>query len=334
MLPRLSHVLTSTLILPLAATAFSPFMLIQTQKADAAPKPGIMMKDSTFAIEHSMNQGHGKSDVLLVQSPAAQAYEIRLDAPFLSNIGDRFRLSSQDSAVTTSRLIDGDRVEETVDKSGLELVAEVTVLTIDSEQQATSLSLRVIRSTANQNDTETVPFSAGTTIIASIQNGTMVFSINGKVIEGSLAESLSNIVDLNNEDDDDAAFGTLTPKRIGESWSVNPEYMAASFPDVNPQNIRGTMMLNDVTDGFLLISGLVQIDNALSAKLPPDRFTVEQDEAVLELITRLPLDTTNQNLDRTMKFTSSVQASVKTNPSVRMEIFYESSNSLQIRSIE
>lgn len=306
MLPRLSHVLTSTLILPLAATAFSPFMLIQTQKADAAPKPGIMMKDSTFAIEHSMNQGHGKSDVLLVQSPAAQAYEIRLDAPFLSNIGDRFRLSSQDSAVTTSRLIDGDRVEETVDKSGLELVAEVTVLTIDSEQQATSLSLRVIRSTANQNDTETVPFSAGTTIIASIQNGTMVFSINGKVIEGSLAESLSNIVDLNNEDDDDAAFGTLTPKRIGESWSVNPEYMAASFPDVNPQNIRGTMMLNDVTDGFLLISGLVQIDNALSAKLPPDRFTVEQDEAVLELITRLPLDTTNQNLDRTMKFTSSV----------------------------
>lgn len=321
------------MILPLAIAVSSPYSFAQVQRANSQTPVTLSPKPTLAVAQHSGRQS-GKQGEFLVQSPATQEYEIRLlQAP--SNVGDRARLVSQDSTLMTSKIVLGDRVEQKVEKSALALVADVTVLTVNSEKQATSLSLEVIQSKATQDNAETVPFREGTTIVASIQNGKTVFTINGDGVEEQLAESLSNIVDFNNTgESDDAAFGTSTPKRIGESWSINPVYLAESFPDVNPQNIRGTMTLNDVIDGFLLISGLVQIDNALSSRLPPNQFTVEKDEALLELSLRSPIDTNNKDLDRTLRFTGSIHASAKMNSSVRMEITSEATTSWQIRGIE
>ncbi|MDJ0706668.1 MAG: hypothetical protein QNJ46_25640 [Leptolyngbyaceae cyanobacterium MO_188.B28] len=323
--------------LSLATLSISTASLIQTYKTHPI-KPAIASSEAPLpSIGDQAEDPRQKTGDLLTQDAVIpeQTYEIHIVRP--SEVGERYRLSTKGSSSIRSKvLLDNQIVNNEGEESTLDLVADVTILEVNDTQQPTSAELNVIQSRLLQNNAESIPFSEGTNILATVENEETVFKINGEKIEGGLEEILSNAIAFLSKDNsnDNELFGTPTTKKIGETWNINTEAVADFLGDINSQDISGSVTLSKVEDGFLFLNSLITISNMLSSEFPPDKFTVEQDEFFVKFSTRLPIDLSNKDRDVDMNFSGSATANFRENPQMKVLVIFEERSSYQVRDME
>lgn len=135
----------------------------------------------------------------------------------------------------------------------MHLIVDAEVIDVDDHGHTTEEASTIRAFTGQTKTTAEKPIlQPGQKILAKIQGHETTFIIDGKPADKSLAPLLNQFFHLTPSDEvtPDDVFGSTTPRRVGDSWPINPDRMAASFLDtqyeVDPKNISGTVHLASV----------------------------------------------------------------------------------------
>ncbi|MGD1952929.1 MAG: hypothetical protein ACFB14_25280 [Leptolyngbyaceae cyanobacterium] len=312
-----------------------PFVIIAFPASLFAQTPDLVSNNQQPSLSVNVENSATRTNAPIAQADGVEEYQIQIARPY--EAGSIFNFSTRGTeSISYAVLQNGQEIDRNQESSTLELQANVTVLDVNLDQQMTRVSFDVVQSKLTEGETESIPFSQGTNILAFVQDRNTIFEIDGEVITEDLEGILSVSIDLLDEGgpSDDEVFGTLNRQQVGSSWSVNSEAASATLDNVEPQDISGSITLNNVEDETLFISGLTNIDNGLSPFLDQDEFIVQSDTTVIEFATQLPIEELDGNFDRTTSLTSSISANHRDDSQLRLEMVYEASVSSQLSSIQ
>ena len=319
--------LVHTVTVPFIILAFPVSLFAQTlDPVSNAQQPSLPVD-----IENSST----RTNALTAQTSGVDDYQIQISRPYeIDSIFSFFTTGTESIRYVISQ--NGQEVERSRGASTLELQANVTVLDVNPDQQITSASFDVVQSKLTEGEIESVPFAQGTNILAFVQEGNTTFEIDGEAVAEDLAGILSVSIDLLDEGgpSDDDVFGTPNRQQVGSSWTVNSEAASATLDGVEPQDVSGSVTLNNVDNETLFISSLTNITNGLSSFLDQDEFIIQSDITVIEFSTQLPIEELDGNFDRTTSLTSSISANHIEDPQLRLEMIYEASVSSQLSNME
>ncbi|MEM1251547.1 MAG: hypothetical protein AAGI69_03870 [Cyanobacteria bacterium P01_H01_bin.21] len=312
---------------PLVIVAFPVSLLAQT--------PDLVSNNQHPSLSVNVENSAARTYAPIAQADGVEEYQIQIARPY--EVGNIFNFATRGTeSISYAVLQNNQEIDRNQESSTLELQASVTVLDVNLDQQMTSVSFDVVQSKLINGETESVPFSQGTNILAFVQDGNTIFEIDGETITEDLEGILSVSIDLLDEGgpSDDEVFGTPNRQQVGSSWNVNSEAASATFENVEPQDISGSITLNAVEDEILFISGLTNIDNGLSPFLDQNEFIVQSDTTVIEFATQLPIEELDGNFDRTTSLTSSISANHRDDSQLRLEMIYEASVATQLTRME
>ncbi len=189
------------------------------------------------------------------QAGAQQTYPIQLVRAFAAE--QQYDLVASASETIRNRMNQaGERGSDQTIRRNIDLEAEVTVTAVDEQGLPTRLALRVGKLLIRIDEQEHRPVEAGQTIIATRQEGVTAFSIQGGgALPAELSEVLAAVVDLVPPPVSlDEVFGSTSPRRVGERWSVDRAAASRLFSHMQ-LNARS----RDV-DGHVELAGTAEHD--------------------------------------------------------------------------
>ena len=312
-----------------------PFVIIAFPASLVAQTLDLVSNNQQSSLFVDVKNNAARPNAPIAQADRVEEYQIQISRPY--EVGSIFSFSTRGAESISYEISqNGQEIDRSQESSTLDLQANVTVLDVNIDRQMTRVSFDVVQSKLIKGETESVPFTQGTTILAFVQDGNTIFEIDGETITEDLEGILSVSIDLLDEGgpSDDEVFGTLNRQQVGSSWNVNSEAASATFENVEPQDISGSITLNNVEDETLFISGLTNIDNGLSPFLGQDEFIVQSDTTVIEFSTQLPIEAQDGNFDRTTSLMSSISANYRDDSQLRLEMVYEASVETQLTRMD
>lgn len=254
---------------------------------------------------------------------SAQEYKIQMHRP--EKAGQEFELSFQyqeTHKVSASFL--GRTAPEQKTNFVAELSARVKVLESDSSGRITKASCVISNCVRVEGRYKHEMLAPEAVVTASASDGQAEFLVKGRPVEPEVQKLLLIALELNasgKTPTPDETFGTATPKKIGESWAIQPEPLAAMLRtqklNIDKTEIEGKTTLERLVKvgevDCLELASKVYLKN-LRVPLPPGVRTTFAFGA-LRLSGKYPLDTSvgalEEAMDLTMDFT--VQARAGTN---------------------
>lgn len=261
----------------------------------------------------------------VTRSVIAQEYKIQMQRP--AKEGQRFQLSCRlQETRRTSAALAGRTTPERQTNLVAELDTLVEVLETDSKGRITKASCTISNCVRveNQNKRELLPREA--VVLASLGNGQSQFQVKGKSVDSDAKRILAEGMQLLDDTSKEEIFGTDKPKKVGESWDVNPEYFTSVLRTQNLEiaspDIQGRTTLEQV----LKVEGVDCLELAskvyLKKFIPPlpeeAQVQVKQAFGALRLSEKLPLDTSMNALEETMEFDGTFIAQANAGPSARV----------------
>jgi hypothetical protein len=231
-----------------------------------------------------------------------QEYPIRLDPH--EKPGRSYQLAAWSNEKTTVDVRAADQApQQSEDLLAAEISADVIILEAFGGW-ATRKQFKVLSSTLTRAGTSRSILPYGTQVMASIKNGQTVYEVDHKLVDDETARALRGLIGLHivsvaNDD----LFGTPTPKRIGEKWTVGVEAMKKLLKEIgveggNPE-ITGSSTLEKAEKDHVFLRGSIRVRNVLLPAKP--ELTTETGEIETELWGRFPIlegDMTVESNDR------------------------------------
>jgi len=187
--------------------------------------------------------------LILTAGAGAQEFKIKLVRP--ARAGDQYHV------VTTAKIsssaditVGGQPQPKDVSSMTLELKGVVTVAAINPKTgTATKISCKVEKLT--KDGVELYP--AGTVIVAE-KDHKFTLQVDGKPADEKTSELLQNVLDVsdpNSSTNDDELTGTDKPQKVGGTWPINSEKVAAQIAagglPVTAEQTRGQGTLVKIT---------------------------------------------------------------------------------------
>lgn len=269
----------------------------------------------------------------------AQDYEVRLARP--TTVGSKYHLTATDSETVKSRLTTGDKVLKATDEGVvLELVADAVVLEVDAKGHATRKSFTVVSSKITKDGTTNALLPTGTLIVASAQGGNVIFQVDGKPVEDSVAKALSSVLSVySGHSDDDEVFGTRSRKKLGESWGVNTDAAIAMLKELGvearKEDVKGSTMLEKATKNHLFINAWMSATNVLFPL--PEGFKAENGSFRFDISGSFPDVTSDGSMDETQKSsfqTTGRRDATANTPELRFTVVLENTATFQVRNVK
>jgi len=185
---------------------------------------------------------------LAAGTAVASRHEIRFDRP--AKPGERLRLSAKGSStIRNSMVLGGQTLREESEGVRIDLEAVVEVLEVNERGGVEKKTLKIARLVygASGEPDRTIP--PGSVITAEATETGTEFELEGGELSELAVEALGIVVetDSKNLPRDDETFGSVDPRVVGESWSVDREVSARALGAVGvpiePDQIDGTITL-------------------------------------------------------------------------------------------
>lgn len=177
----------------------------------------------------------------LVAAPiVAKDYKIKLHRP--EKVGNRYRLSVTDTSKEMLVITKAGEVlkrESKATKAQLDAIVEVQK--VDKVGDPVKLKVR-IEKLIDGKGVELL--TRGQIVLGEVIEKKVVFRIKDGKLGDVAKKALRSTVDLKTIDRPslDNAFGTKEPRRVGDSWKLNPS-AAAKYLKMDPKNISGNVTL-------------------------------------------------------------------------------------------
>lgn len=221
---------------------------------------------------------------------SAQPYPIKLDLH--EKAGLVYHLVATSTDITTAQVTSsGKLLKKAEDRADVEIVANVTVVDVANgwatRKRFTVLSSKIIR----DNQTRLI-VPNGTEVVAFIQNGRTVYEVNNKLVDEETAVAFRAVIGLHLASvADDDMYGTATPRRVGESWTVNVDATKKLLKEIEvqggAQEVSGTGILEKVENNHAFVRSSVNVKDVLLPISP--ELTTESGEIQTELWGRFPV---------------------------------------------
>jgi hypothetical protein len=253
-------------------------------------------------------------------SVIAQEYKIQMQRT--AKEGQQFELSCRlQETRRDSATFSGRSSPEQKTNFVAELDALIKVLETDSKGRITKASCTISNCVRveDQQKRELLPRQA--VVLASAGTGNSQFLVNGKPLDPETQKVVAIGMQLSAEDPfTEDIFGTDRPKKIGESWDINPEYLAGVLKPqklgITKRNIEGRTTLEQLVKvkgvDCLELASKVYLKNFMPP-LPPG-VQVKQAFGALRLSGKFPLDISMAALEEVMDFDFSFIAQADEGP--------------------
>lgn len=183
---------------------------------------------------------------------AEETYEIRFSRPVKPGSTWKVRVVATGKRVMTMKAGE-ETIGEQAEEFSVEFESQVTVMEVDANGESVKETHTVSKCVKTEDGEDKVLLQPGTVLLAGVEDSEEVFEINGQRVSDEIADVLDLIISLStNETTDDDVFGSEKRRKVGESWEVNREAMAADLNEddmaVKPENISGTATLVEVVE--------------------------------------------------------------------------------------
>lgn len=194
-------------------------------------------------------------------------FVLRLSRP--CGVGQSFHLDATtvQSLHWIGRNSDGDVVQQGQRMSGAELSGQVRVLAVaDGSPLAESITIQSLYGYDGKNDRQLLP--AGAVVMARATARATRFVVNRQPPTLAVGRALALLVHLDGNGTDahylDQAYGSVEPRRVGDSWSINTRAVADrlqrhAYP-VPADALHGTVVLSSVDSSGSLPWLVLNID--------------------------------------------------------------------------
>ena len=275
--------------------------------------------------------------IIISSAVSAQRYSIKLDPH--EKAGQTYHLVATTTDSTTAEATaSGQLLEKAEDSFSVGLWANVTIEEASSSGWATRKRFTVLSSKVTRAGSTSLILPNGTEVIALIQNGQTVYEVNQKLVNEEIAGYFRAVIGLHLASvADDDMYGTSTPKKVGESWTIGVDAMKKLLKEIGAQGgkqeITGTGILEKVENNHAFVRSSVNVKDVL-LPIRPD-LTTESGEIQTELWGRFPLlvddiTTESNGTIRMSRFASGLTPDGK---KAIMHVVYERASRFEIRPI-
>jgi hypothetical protein len=255
--------------------------------------------------------------LLLTMTPvllfAAEDYPINLSARAF--VGERYAVSC--TVTTVQRVvwkIDGQDLAPQEENRSISLTATAEVLVAGAVGSECKTRFVVERLEEVANGMRTELLVPGAVVVAERKGMGMAYEIDGRLTGGAVGHALASLINLDVPEVslDDAVFGTKERKKIGETWSINPDALAADLSTrihapTEAKDVSGTVTLAEALPEGLKFTSQFQATN-LKFTLGP-KMTVSEGSLTLSAWSIFPTDPTRRPPRKVMTFTMTVAGS-------------------------
>lgn len=217
---------------------------------------------------------------------------VRLDRP--EHVNRRFRVRTRTVNQQSEELAPEGQPPQRQEMrivATLEGEAQVVALNEDGRQQ--ELQVTIESFTIEVDGQEQSPLPRGT-VVRVVRGEPSRILIDGEDVEGQLAEILGLVLPDGPDRDEDATFGTDVPRRVGDSWPIDPEATAAMLEamrlEADDSAIDGTMTLASRDETTYRVEGRLDV-NSMRMPMPPNT-TLESANLESRFEWKLPIDET------------------------------------------
>lgn len=255
-------------------------------------------------------------------------------------VGDKFRIDARvDRRMQVNILAPGQQPKQDTMKTTLIFSALITVHEVNKRGGVTRATVRIDSMFSHDPDIP-VPMEvieSGTLFEARAEGGKTVYRIGGRALTETHTEELRLFVSLDAEEmSQNEVFGSKVPRKLGETWELDPYKVAALFKDqgtIHPGRIRAasTLTAMPVIDSVrhMTVSSTVSangIDMARSAGIIPTGGTFFFANTLTKPVDRMVKGRLNSTarLRVSMTFTAPLDAGNAATGNQVMEVFQQS----------
>lgn len=203
-----------------------------------------------------------------------EKYPLLINKP--DSVGECFMLNStvNRTILAVSRLASGKMEEQTTYLTTL-FKAKIKVLAVDQRNQATRVEATILEmKSKDPNRPEVEIFDKNTIIVAELKKDKTVFTSFGFSMTQVQSAELALFINLAPAKiSDQLIFGSIHPRAVGETWSINPHYAATllgddfSFPQ---QMLKGKAQFVSLDSQIATLNGEIDAQNI------PITFNIQQ----------------------------------------------------------
>jgi hypothetical protein len=278
--------------------------------------------------------------IALCAAPSAFAQEYKIQTQRPAKEGQRFEIMCRlQETHRTSATFGGRSSPERKTNFVAEIEALIEVLETDAKGRITRASCMISNCVRVEDHNKRELLPKRTVVQASAGKGRLQFLVNGKPVEPETKRILAEGMQLIDQTLTQEIFGADKPKRIAESWEVNPEYFASLLQaqglSIASQDIQGRTTLEQVVRvagvDCLELASKVYLKKVMPPLPPEAQVQVKQAFGALRLTAKFPLDTTMPALEEVMEFdgTFIAQANAGPNAGVTTKTLWTSKRTLQ-----
>lgn len=207
--------------------------------------------------------------IFTARTLSAEDYEIRLTRPW--KVGDKYEMIVSASgfrlATTTT---EGQYPKKGMGTVKATMEGIMTVREVDEHQRKKKISLIVTKCqiAPNGDVNETEPLQKGTQIVARVENGKVLFSVDGNPPTRETVHLLNAFIDLPTaKETDDEMLGTKERKKVGDRWDINAAQALRPFSNkditVSPAKSNGSAKLEKiaVVDGIACLQLNIKMES-------------------------------------------------------------------------
>lgn len=240
---------------------------------------------------------------LLPAVAADQAYTIKLHRP--SKAGTSFRLDLTGTLHTQTTQQFGDVESGDEEKFSAKLTGVVKVGKVNEVGNPSEVVITVESFTLTEGKFTDEAVEKGGVLRARRVKGETEFEyldvesgLGVPVQEGTLKEALKLFFSMGEKSTDDKIFGTAKKQKIGDTWKVDPQSVAASAKEdkvmIDPKNVTGKMTITKAAkiDGVdcLELNGQFKVTGVKPPQRFPRNLRVAKSEMTSQFSTQLPVD--------------------------------------------
>jgi len=286
------------------------------------------------AVAVSLSVG---ADAPATAPAGGKAYTIKLSRP--SKVGDRYRLmtrgSDHNSLVVKAN---GQTVQQENEALGVQLVGVVTVLAVDQQGAVLKKSILIEKFVMTKNGTTSRPLAKGSVVIAESQGGKKVLSLQGGKLSDDAEKALGPVITVKtSKNTADDAFGSKTPRRVGETWPVNANSIARGLGErlgLAAESIKGQVKLVGVADvdgvACLHITGGMTCDRFKSPV--PGLTPAKGSQIEISFSGQFPIDTAIRQLGDKLSFSFKLVGTVEPEPGRKATVDLTQTANMESRS--
>jgi len=227
---------------------------------------------------------------------SAEDFAIQLHAPVA--VGQRTRVSgTARSTMTMTVTVNGKDAQQEKNDS-YRFAVTVEVLAVGKKQNVTEAMLTIHELTKEGGGAATPLLAAGELVVERIEKGEAIFEVRGHKLPKEVSEPLGHAFRVRSDDvpRDEEALGTQKRRRLGETWSIDPELLTQVITGQDrdlvfkPKDLTGTVklagkkLLGDVPCFELLVEAeirnptlsMAETVPGLAATMPSIKTTISQ----------------------------------------------------------